>query len=195
MKFSTVVLSAVFGLSAMVAAIPQATTAASVAAPPASVATTPSQSTVDACLKACNPGDVYCQAGCEGIPTPDGSAVNATHNCIAACPKGSGSAADSAAFASCEANCVSSLYYTASSAWSTYTGPGLPAGITLSSSTVTTTGVATTTATGKSGSSPNGTTSQSGTAAPSPTGNAASTLGIRTPAFALLGFFLAALAL
>jgi len=200
MKFYTVALTAVLGLSALVAAIPQATgtgTVAASSAPASTVTQTPAQSSTAACLKACNPGDVYCQAACEGLPTPDGTAVNATHNCVAACPQGSGTAADNAAYASCESSCINSLYYTASSSWASYTGPAPAATYTVTTggTVATVTGTAASTATGTSGNSTASGTHSSGTSAPSPTGNAASSFGINTPVFGALGLFIVALAL
>jgi len=195
MKFSAIVLSAVFGLSAFVAAVPQAASTTSAPAAPVNTAgLTPAQSTALACEKNCNAGDVYCIAQCQGLPVPDATAINATHNCIAACPQGDGTAADNAAYAACEQGCISSLYYTASSAWPTYTGAGEPAGVANTAAAVSASATASTT-TGSTGTTSSNSTGTSGTSAPTHSGNAASSVVVSTPFFAAVGFLIAALAL
>jgi len=120
MKFIAATFTAVVGLSAMVAAMPQNTiTAAPV---PTAAGFDSAYSSTLACISACGPGNVYCQADCQGLPTPDKGALDATHDCVAACPPG-GDAAKNAAFADCQAACVSSLYWVASGTWSSYVVP------------------------------------------------------------------------
>ncbi|KAK6336486.1 hypothetical protein TWF696_002036 [Orbilia brochopaga] len=109
MKVAATLLSAVVGLAAA-ATITEPPNGAS--APVASV--DPAQASTLGCIRACRAGDVSCQAQCQGLPTPDETAVNATHNCVAACPSSSGSDADNAAWAECQQKCVAALYYTAS---------------------------------------------------------------------------------
>jgi len=209
MKFISITLSALVGLSAFALAAPQSATSVS----PAEA----SQSAINTCIKKCNPGDVNCQAACQGLPTPDASAVDATTACDAACPQGNGSASDTAQYAACQAACVSSLYFTASHT-SAYV---MPTAATLSSDT----GAATTTAAGAastgatsaaSGASGAAATGSSGTAgatntasgtsgspsgtSTSSTANASSTnsganLAVNLPAAGIIGAFIALLAL
>ncbi|KAJ6257819.1 LOW QUALITY PROTEIN: hypothetical protein Dda_7608 [Drechslerella dactyloides] len=91
-------------------------TAATITEPPNGAGSAPAVPTdpILLCIKKCNDGDVTCQAQCQGLPTPDEAAVDATHDCVAACPSSSGSDADNAAWAACQQKCVTNLYYTAS---------------------------------------------------------------------------------
>ncbi|KAK6504062.1 hypothetical protein TWF506_002276 [Arthrobotrys conoides] len=122
MKFIATAFAAVVGLSALVAARPQDT----ITTPPAPDATPAgfdaAYSSTLSCINACGPGNVHCAAGCQGLPVPDADALNATHDCIAACPPG-GDAEKNAAWAVCQQKCVDSLYYTASVPYSSYVPP------------------------------------------------------------------------
>ncbi|KAF3920904.1 hypothetical protein ABW21_db0208204 [Orbilia brochopaga] len=91
MKVATTLLSVVVGLAAA-ATITEPPTGASAVV----VSVDPVQSSILGCIQKCAAGDVNCQAQCQGLPTPDETAVNATHNCVAACPSSSGSDADNA---------------------------------------------------------------------------------------------------
>lgn len=48
------------------------------------------------------------------VPSPDASQVNATTQCVAACPQGKGTAADNKAFGDCVDKCVNNHYYVTS---------------------------------------------------------------------------------
>jgi hypothetical protein len=61
-----------------------------------------------------SPTDVCCRAGCVGVPCPNASMANATNNCVAACPKGSGTPSDTASYSTCIRGCYSSLFFPAS---------------------------------------------------------------------------------
>lgn len=211
MKVSSVALSAVLGYSAIVAAVPQGTTSAA----PSTVSVDPAVASVNACLKSCNAGDVYCQAHCENLPTPDNTAVQATHDCISKCPQGNGTKAETDAFAACEASCVSSLYYTASSSWSSYTQQ-TAVGATPTNGNAGATGTgspaASNTGSGSGSGSPSGsgsgssasptgsessspTSSGNSTSTPKPSGNAASSVNVGMSFAGVVSFVLAALAL
>ncbi|KAK6533080.1 hypothetical protein TWF281_007240 [Arthrobotrys megalospora] len=121
MKFFATAFTAVVGLSALAAARPQDTiTGAPAGATPATFDA--AYSSTLSCINSCGPGNVYCQAGCQGLPVPDEGALNATHDCVAACPPG-GDEEKNAAWAICQQKCVSSLYYSASVPYSSYVPP------------------------------------------------------------------------
>lgn len=121
MKFFATAFTAVVGLSALAAARPQDTiTPAPPAATPAGFDA--AYSSTLSCINACGPGNVYCAAGCQGLPVPDEGSLEATHDCVAACPPG-GDDEKNAAWAVCQQKCVSSLYYTASVPYSSYIPP------------------------------------------------------------------------
>ncbi|KAK6330281.1 hypothetical protein TWF730_004776 [Orbilia blumenaviensis] len=121
MKFFATALTTVVGLTALAAARPQdSITAAPASATPAGFDA--AYSSTLSCINACGAGNVHCQAGCQGLPVPDADALNATHDCVAACPPG-GDAEKNAAWAVCQQKCVSSLYYTASVPYSSYVPP------------------------------------------------------------------------
>lgn len=100
---------------------------------------TPQQS----CAAQCNPSDVGCMAACANVPNPDEAQANRTTECAAACPQGSGSEADTAAYARCQQNCISSIYLSTRTDATTLS-PVAPAGVT-GVATTTTTGTAVTT--------------------------------------------------
>ncbi|KAF9761574.1 hypothetical protein IL306_003779 [Fusarium sp. DS 682] len=68
------------------------------------------QSQLD-CLDACDPGDVKCQSYCITVPSPNDKNINATTECVAACPKGKGSASDTEKYSVCLQNCISDNYW------------------------------------------------------------------------------------
>lgn len=56
-----------------------------------------------------------CRAKCNNVPCPSDSQVNDTNKCVAACPQGNGSAADTQRYSDCEQNCYNSHYFPATS--------------------------------------------------------------------------------
>jgi cobalamin biosynthesis Mg chelatase CobN len=48
------------------------------------------------------------------VPSPNGSQVNATTQCVADCPQGKGTAADNKAFGDCIQKCISGHYFVTS---------------------------------------------------------------------------------
>lgn len=52
-------------------------------------------------------------AACYHVPCPSESQANDTNRCVAACPQGNGSAADSKKYADCEQACYSSHFFPA----------------------------------------------------------------------------------
>ncbi|KAK6342735.1 hypothetical protein TWF718_008124 [Orbilia javanica] len=120
MKFIATAFAAVVGFSALAAALPQDGITLAPRATPATFDA--AYSSTLSCINSCGAGNVYCQAGCQGLPVPDADALNATHDCVAACPPG-GDEEKNAAWAICQQKCVSSLYYTASVPYSSYVPP------------------------------------------------------------------------
>jgi len=57
------------------------------------------------CLNACAEGDVNCKAQCVGVPYPDEAAANRTTACVAACPQGNGTLAETDGYANCQKAC------------------------------------------------------------------------------------------
>ncbi|WAO83817.1 Hypothetical protein NCS54_00101700 [Fusarium falciforme] len=68
------------------------------------------QSQID-CIDACDAGDVKCQSYCITVPSPNEKQVNATNDCVAGCPKGKGSEADTQKYAACLQDCVANNYW------------------------------------------------------------------------------------
>lgn len=189
MKFFATAIAAVVGLSGLAAARPQDTITSAPAAATAATFDAAYSSTLS-CINACGPGNVYCQAGCQGLPVPDEGALNATHDCVAACPPG-GDEEKNAAWAACQQKCVSSFYYTASVPYSSYV---LPTAAGFSSDAPRTTGTSgSAEETAEGGSSTSGTATTTGGPAPTQSPNAGSYVIANIP---MLGaFLLAALAL
>ncbi|RAO69396.1 uncharacterized protein BHQ10_005408 [Talaromyces amestolkiae] len=100
MKLNIVALT---GLVALVASQDASSTTTSL---------TPQQS----CATKCDPTDVCCNAACYQVPCPDNSMANETTECAAACPQGNGTADETAAYASCQQACFSSLFFTGTAA-------------------------------------------------------------------------------
>ncbi|KAJ5697164.1 hypothetical protein N7488_010848 [Penicillium malachiteum] len=107
MKFMLVVF---FALLALVAA--ENTTAE---AP----ATTVVISAEAQCAKNCNNKDVCCIAKCYHVPCPSDSQATDTNKCVAACPQGTGTPADTKKFEDCEQSCYASHFFPAEGVAST----------------------------------------------------------------------------
>ncbi|PTB67259.1 hypothetical protein BBK36DRAFT_168501 [Trichoderma citrinoviride] len=108
MRFS-IVLS---GLFAALAAAQSSSSAAQ--APSSTVSLDPAQASQVACIKACAKGDVNCQAHCIEVPSPNQSQVNATTQCVAKCPQGNGSAAQTNTYKLCIDKCINDHYFVTS---------------------------------------------------------------------------------
>ncbi|EHK24761.1 uncharacterized protein TRIVIDRAFT_110725 [Trichoderma virens Gv29-8] len=109
MRF-TVVLSGLFAALAAAAESGSATSAA----PASSVSLDPAQQSQYACIHACDAGDVNCQAHCIAVPSPDQSQVNATTACVAKCPQGDGTPAQTNTYKLCIDKCIQDHYYVTS---------------------------------------------------------------------------------
>ncbi|KYK57712.1 hypothetical protein DCS_04725 [Drechmeria coniospora] len=96
MRFSTVILS-----GALAAAASAQTT----------VGETPAQASATACLNACGPSDVKCQAHCIVVPSPNESQAETTNNCVAACSQGNGSPADTQRYSDCTQKCIGDYFF------------------------------------------------------------------------------------
>ncbi|KAL0475746.1 hypothetical protein QR685DRAFT_513605 [Neurospora intermedia] len=103
MRFTPLILS---GLFALTASAQNATTSAL-------YPVNSEQAAITKCIEACDAGDVSCTSKCIAVPNPSDSDVNATNDCVTACPKGSGTDADNAAYQSCVEGCISQHYFTA----------------------------------------------------------------------------------
>ncbi|KAB5579887.1 hypothetical protein GE09DRAFT_418123 [Coniochaeta sp. 2T2.1] len=185
MRFTTILLT---GLAAALASA-QTTESTTVTTPTTlSTSTTAdeapaetSQSEITKCIDACTPGDVGCTAKCIAVPNPDPAAVNATNDCVAACPKGNGTAADNLAYQECVDACIGKYYFTATtgsptggtSPQPTGTGTGVVVVTTTDGSGATVTSTSTSRGAGTTGGAGNGGSGTSGSAAPTATGNGA----------------------
>lgn len=181
MKISGAVL-----ISGLLAAAVQATPQGTTSAPAPTVSETPQQ----ICLGKCNPGDVNCQAACITVPAPNQSMANDTHDCAAKCNQGSGSPADTQAYANCVQGCISSFFYSTGSA-----APAGQTGLNSGSPASATGSAATGTVKGSNGASATGSSSTvSGSAAAKATG-AANGLQVGTSFAGVAGIIAAIFAL
>ncbi|KAL2172095.1 hypothetical protein VTG60DRAFT_465 [Thermothelomyces hinnuleus] len=114
MRVASILLAA--GLAAFVNA--QSTTsggnAPSTTQDAAQAAASSAQAQVLRCLESCKAGDVDCQSHCITVPSPNDAQANATNTCVAACPQGKGSEADTEAYRQCVGRCIGENYYTSS---------------------------------------------------------------------------------
>jgi len=187
--------------------------ALAVAAQTSTVSIDPAQASQAACLKKCDAGDVDCQAHCISVPSPNQSQANATNECVAKCPQGNGSAAQTNAYKNCIDQCVAQNFFVTSEGTPEATGApgnsnsnGNGNSGSVSSSAAAPTGSGSGSGSGSDSSSSSGfgsgSASQTGTGSFSPnrTGSAAaSTSTNAAPAFiasgALAGVFAAIMAL
>ncbi|KAL4872696.1 hypothetical protein BDV12DRAFT_161353 [Aspergillus spectabilis] len=102
MKLSLIALSSVL---ALVAAQESSSTTSD--AP----ATTHSLTPAEQCLLRCDDDDRCCRAQCIGVPCPSDQQANDTNSCVAACDQGSGSEADTQAYAQCQARCITTTFF------------------------------------------------------------------------------------
>ncbi|KAJ5474279.1 hypothetical protein N7475_003845 [Penicillium sp. IBT 31633x] len=98
MKFSILALSAMLAFAA----------AAETSTAEASVITT---SPEVECAKKCEAKDICCTAKCYKVPCPSDNQANDTNECVASCPQGTGSPADTQKYADCEQSCYSSHFW------------------------------------------------------------------------------------
>ncbi|KAJ6000384.1 hypothetical protein N7481_000793 [Penicillium waksmanii] len=147
------------------------------------------------CAKSCAAKDICCTAKCYKVPCPDKTQVNDTNSCVAACPQGTGTAADTKKYTDCQQACFSSHYFpidgtsATDSSGSGTTASGSSATETGSSSSSTETG---SNASGTASGSASGTT-ETGSAHTSNAANANVKLGASSAG--LFGLVLAAFAL
>ncbi|KAJ5542779.1 hypothetical protein N7535_005203 [Penicillium sp. DV-2018c] len=126
MKFSIFALSAVLALA----------TAADITTADAS---TPTLSPEAQCALRCDVKDICCTAKCYKVPCPSDEQANDTNECVAACPQGTGSPADTQRYADCEQSCYKSHFWggngpTATRSSTSSTGTGNRAAQTTGSS-------------------------------------------------------------
>ncbi|RKU42661.1 hypothetical protein DL546_003297 [Coniochaeta pulveracea] len=149
----------------------------------------PTQSAIIACLHNCPEGDVNCTAKCIAVPNPDTTAVNATNNCVADCPKGNGTATDNLNYQNCVNGCIGKYYFTTSGTPSNPTGASAGTASGVTAPTGTTTGKGSSSSAGASGS---GSTTGTGAPASQTSQNAGAVMKVATTGLGL-GAFLAAL--
>lgn len=75
------------------------------------VSMSPAQQSQMDCLDECEAGDVKCQSYCITVPSPNEDNINKTTECVAACPKGKGSEADTAKYSACLEDCIADNYW------------------------------------------------------------------------------------
>ncbi|CAI7594836.1 unnamed protein product [Penicillium pancosmium] len=183
MKLNILALSALLALAA-------AETTTTTAAETTTTLTAEAQ-----CAKSCSAKDICCIAKCYKVPCPDKTQVNDTNSCVAACPQGTGTAADTKKYTDCQQACFSSHYFpidgssATGSSGSGTTASGSSATETGSSSSSTETG---SNASGTVSGSASGTT-ETGSAHTSNAANANVKLGASSAG--LFGLVLAAFAL
>jgi cobalamin biosynthesis Mg chelatase CobN len=71
----------------------------------------PAQQSQMDCLDECEAGDVKCQSYCITVPSPNEDDINKTTECVAACPKGKGTEADTAKYSTCLEGCIADNYW------------------------------------------------------------------------------------
>ncbi|KAI9367018.1 hypothetical protein BJX61DRAFT_530342 [Aspergillus egyptiacus] len=102
MKLSLVALTSILALVAA-----QEETSSTSAAPSATASLTPEES----CILRCDDTDRCCKAACVGVPCPSDQMANDTNTCVAECDQGSGSEADTEAYAQCQARCYTTHFF------------------------------------------------------------------------------------
>jgi hypothetical protein len=189
MRAVSVVLVGVFALVASA----QSTTSGSAATP---TTTDPVQASMIACIEACTPGDVSCTSKCIAVPNPNESQVNATNNCVAACPQGNGTESDIRNYETCVSDCIGQNYFTTSGGTPSPTGGAGSGSGSGSSGSASGEASGTAGSTGASGTA-GGQASPTDSSAPaaSSTGAASKMLRMTGSAAGLFGFLAAVLAL
>ncbi|KAJ6124579.1 hypothetical protein N7471_011896 [Penicillium samsonianum] len=194
MKFSILALSALLAFAAA---------ADTTTANPSTITTTPEAE----CAKSCEAKDICCTAKCYHVPCPSDNQANDTNDCVASCPQGTGSPADTQKYADCEQSCYSSHFWggngsgaTATHSSTTSTGTGSTATQTSSDSSSTDSKSSGNNSSNNNNSSSNDGSSSSATATSSSgfsqqTTNAAPNVKLGASAAALFGLVVAAFAL
>jgi len=184
MHFSAVILAGLFAVASANSSSAQSSSTVAVSST-STYTLTPAQSSQATCLEDCKADDVDCRAACISAATPDATAANNTNNCVAACPKGNGTAAENAAYATCLEGCIKK-YYTSTGAAATATGDS-------GNNNAASTGTGTVTGsvasgTGSSSGSSHGSSSSSASAKSSSSASAADMVRVGGSAVGLLAF-------
>jgi len=175
MRFASIIIA---GTLAVLAHAQSSTTKPAASTTSVNTAQTSEQARMEACLAACKPDDVKCRADCITVPSPSHSQVNQTTECVAKCPQGSGSPADTEAYRVCVDGCIAKYYYTTGGTIAGTTATGSASGTGAGGASATGTGSA-------SGSDATGSASGSASA----TGkSAASTFRVGSYAIGLVAF-------
>ncbi|KAI0443125.1 hypothetical protein F4803DRAFT_332372 [Xylaria telfairii] len=110
MRFTSFIVAGLFAVAASAqSSVTETGSATSASVDPAQSS---AASQIEQCLAKCDPSDTKCRANCIAVPSPDNQNVNATTSCVAACPQGDGSAADTQKYSDCVQDCIGKYYYT-----------------------------------------------------------------------------------
>ena len=123
--------------------------------------------------------------------------MNATNNCVAACPKGSGTATDNLNYSNCVQGCIAQNYYTAGGtlAGASPTGGSGGSGTAGGSNPTGTDGASGSATTDAQGHTQSGSATKSGSSASSTPNAANEVLRVGSSAVGLVGFLAAIMAL
>ncbi|CAM1506948.1 Fc.00g065890.m01.CDS01 [Cosmosporella sp. VM-42] len=108
MRFSTVFVTGALAVLASAQSATEKSTAT------ATVGLDPVQSSQLACYDACDDGDVECKSHCVAVPAPDDQQVNDTNACVADCPQGDGSEAETNKYSECVQGCIQKHFFATS---------------------------------------------------------------------------------
>jgi len=107
MRFSLTLVTVALSVASVLAQSSSSFTVPSTTSSAASASTTNNVMAMEQqCVKQCGAGQVACIAQCVGVPAPSTEQVNQTNVCVAACPKGNGSAEANLAYGECQDNCI-----------------------------------------------------------------------------------------
>ncbi|KAI0391162.1 hypothetical protein F5Y17DRAFT_23051 [Xylariaceae sp. FL0594] len=112
MRYTSFIVAGLFAVAANAVSSTTPTTAPVSTTASVDPAQSSAASEIEKCLAACDESDTECRAHCIAVPSPDNQNVDETTKCVAACPKGNGTAADNDAYADCVSGCIGQYYFT-----------------------------------------------------------------------------------
>ncbi|KAL5614477.1 hypothetical protein BROUX41_004582 [Berkeleyomyces rouxiae] len=186
MRFTTALFAFVAAVSA------QTGTATTSAAPASTSALTTAEIQ---CLEACGDSDVNCRATCVLVPNPNEAQVNATTECVAACPQGNGTEAETQAYITCRDGCIDQFYYNTQSGTPSGTSGSNSGSGSSASASATGSGSSSASSSGSSGSASSTGSSGSSSSDSATTDTSGASLVSFSSGLGLIGVFVAALAL
>ncbi|KKA26388.1 hypothetical protein TD95_001378 [Thielaviopsis punctulata] len=147
------------------------------------------------CLSKCGDTDMTCRAACVPVPNPNAAQANATNNCIADCPQGNGTVAETNKYIECKLACINEYYYNTESGTPTSTGKA-GSGSSATGSAASATGTGSSSKTGsKTGSAASSTGTDSADASSQTSATSGATAIALSSGMALFGAVAAILAL